>query len=209
MELFIPNKLKDKVIEWRERNYKCEFPTIEEILEYSFISNEAGIQSFRYLRKAQIEALETYWYLRLIENTPKIFDLYSKLYDNQEEVLEALGIQLSTEIWRQIAISGKGLNYIYDKIKTDNSFVKRNNLQAVQETLLLNYPSYILALAMGAGKTVLIGSIIASEFAMALEEQEGNFVKNALVFAPGKTILGALKEISDVPYEFNLTPKTL
>jgi len=55
---------------------------------------------------------------------------------------------------------------------------------------------------MGAGKTVLIGTIIATEFAMALEYPDStNFVKNALVFAPGKTILGALKELFDIPYE--------
>lgn len=203
MELFIPNKLKDKVTEWRESNYKCDYQTIEEILEYSFINNETGLKSLRYLRKAQIEALETYWYLRLVENTPQIFELYNKLYDEKKDLLSALGITLPAEVWEEIAISGKGLNYIFDKIKTDNNFVKKNNLQSVQETLSLNYPSYILALAMGAGKTVLIGSIIASEFAMALEH-EGNFVKNALVFAPGKTILGALKEISNIPYDLIL-----
>jgi hypothetical protein len=55
---------------------------------------------------------------------------------------------------------------------------------------------------MGAGKTILIGAIIATEFAMALEYPDStNFVKNTLVFAPGKTILGALKELSDIPYE--------
>ncbi|MCS7232117.1 MAG: DEAD/DEAH box helicase family protein, partial [Elusimicrobiota bacterium] len=69
------------------------------------------------------------------------------------------------------------------------------------------YPSYIFALAMGAGKTVLIGAIIATEFAMALEYPDGNFVKNALVFAPGKTILGALKELSEIPYEKILPPR--
>jgi hypothetical protein len=60
---------------------------------------------------------------------------------------------------------------------------------------------------MGAGKTILIGAIIATEFAMALEYPEGNFVRNALVFAPGKTILGALKELSDIPYEKILPPR--
>ena len=65
------------------------------------------------------------------------------------------------------------------------------------------YPSYILALAMGAGKTTLIGAIIATEFSMAIEYGD-YFVKNALVFAPGKTIVGALKEISDVPYDLIL-----
>jgi len=76
-----------------------------------------------------------------------------------------------------------------------------NRLESIRESLMLKYPSYILALAMGAGKTVLIGSIIATEFSMALEYPDAKFVKNALVFAPGKTILGALKEISDIPYE--------
>ena len=206
MELFIPNKLKDKVAEWRESNYKCDYPTIEEILDYTFIANDSGTKSLRYLRKAQIEALETYWYLRLVENTPQIFELYNRFYEDKKELLSALGITLSSEVWEEIAISGKGLNYIFDKIKSDNTFVKKNKLEAVQETLLLNYPSYILALAMGAGKTVLIGSIIASEFAMALEE-EGNFVKNALVFAPGKTILGALKEVSNIPFDLILPPR--
>jgi len=42
---------------------------------------------------------------------------------------------------------------------------------------------------------------------MALEYPDGSFVKNALVFAPGKTILGALKEISDIPYEKILPPR--
>jgi hypothetical protein len=86
--------------------------------------------------------------------------------------------------------------------------VKKYKLEAVRETLTLAYPSYILALAMGAGKTVLIGTIIATEFAMALEYPDGPFVNNALVFAPGKTILGALKELSDIPFE-KLLPQRL
>jgi hypothetical protein len=94
-----------------------------------------------------------------------------------------------------------------DKIINDHNFVRQYKLEALRETLLLKYPSYILALAMGAGKTILIGAIIATEFAMALEYPEGNFVKNALVFAPGKTILGALKELSDIPYDKILPPR--
>jgi len=206
LELFIPEKLKEKVVEWRESNYNCDYPTISEIFDYSFIENDSGLKSLRYLRKAQIEALETYWYLRIIEDTPLIFELYNKLYDTPEERLKALGIELSTEMWREIALKGKGIDYIFDKIKTDDKFVKKNKLESVRETLSLDYPSYILALAMGAGKTVLIGSIICTEFAMALEHGE-DFVKNALVFAPGKTILGALKELSSTPYEKILPPR--
>ncbi len=206
MESFLPNILKEKVNTWRKNNYPSSFSTIEEILSYNFIESSDEISTLRYLRKPQIEALETYWYLRLIEKTPKVFELYNKLFKDTVERFKALGIELSSEIWKQIALSGKSADWLLDKIKTDNQFVKKNKLEAVRETLDLQYPSYILALAMGAGKTVLIGSIIASEFAMALEH--GNdFVKNALVFAPGKTILGALKELSDVPYSKILPPR--
>jgi len=199
MELFIPNKLKEKVEEWRNNDYVCGYPAISEILNFNFIESETGEKTLRYLRKAQFEALETYWYLRLVEKTPLMFDLYKKLYDDPVKLFKALGISLSQEDLIKLMSSG-GLDAVFEKIKTDDGFVKTNKLQTVRESLTLDYPSYILALAMGSGKTVLIGAIISDEFAMALEYQN-DFVKNALVFAPGKTILGALKEISDIPFE--------
>ena len=75
------------------------------------------------LRAAQFRAVETYWYLRLVEGTPHIADLYCDLFPSITDRLVAL----------------------------------------LRETLALDYPSRILALAMGAGKTVLIGAI-ATEF---------------------------------------------
>lgn len=197
--------LKSKVKDWREDNYKSDYPVIREIFEYSFLDLEN--QKLKYLRKAQFEALETYWYLRLIEKTPRIFDLYKKYFQG-EQLLEALNINLTEEDLRKIAFSnGGGIKSILKKVETDDSFVKKYHLETLRESLFLDYPSYVLALAMGAGKTVLIGSIIATEFAMALEYPDEQFVKNALVFAPGKTILGALKEISDIPYEKILPPR--
>jgi len=191
--------LKIKVKEWRENNYKSNFPAIREIFEYNFLDTES--QNLRYLRKAQFEALETYWYLRIVENTPHIFDLYKKYFQG-ENLLDALNIRLTEGDLRKILFSnGGGIDTVFKKIKRDNGFVKKYHIEGLRESLFLDYPSYILALAMGVGKTVLIGSIIATEFAMALEYSDETFVKNALVFAPGKTILGALKEISDVPYE--------
>ncbi len=197
--------LKIKVKEWRENNYQCDYPSIREIFEYNFL--DAENQKLRYLRKAQFEALETYWYLRLVEKTPRIFDLYKKYFQG-EDLLNALNIHLTEEDLRKIAFSnGGGIETVFNKIKNDDDFVRKYHLEGLRESLFLEYPSYILALAMGAGKTVLIGSIIATEFSMALEYPDGPFVKNALVFAPGKTILGALKEISDIPYEKILPPR--
>jgi hypothetical protein len=190
--------LKSKVFEWRKNNYQSDFPIISEILEFN-LNSETGNLSF--LRKAQFEALETYWYLRLVERTPHIFDLYKNFYDDPVELFKALNISLSQEDLLKI-ISKGGIDSVFKKIKENDDFVRKYRLEALRETLALQYPSYILALAMGAGKTILIGTIIATEFAMALEYPENaNFVKNALVFAPGKTILGALKEISDIPFE--------
>ena len=46
---------------------------------------------------------------------------------------------------------------------------------------------------------MLIGAIIATEFAMALEYPDGPFVQNALVFVPGTTIIESLRELADIP----------
>jgi len=196
--------LKSKILEWRRDNYQSDFSTISEVLEYN-LNPETG--NLRFLRKAQFEALETYWYLRLVEGTPHIFNLYKKLYEDPVELFRALNITISQEDLIKILSKG-GIDSIFKKIKVDDDFVRQYRLEALRETLLLKYPSYILALAMGAGKTILIGTIIATEFAMAFDYPENsNFVKNALVFAPGKTILGALKEISDIPFEKILPPR--
>ncbi len=189
--------LKSKVAEWRKSNYNSDYPVISEIFNYNL---NPETETLSYLREAQFEALETYWYLRLIEKTPHIFGLYKKLFQ-PKELLNSLGITLTQEDLTDILLSGGGIDSIFEKIRNEDAFVRKYRLEALRETLILSYPSYILALAMGAGKTILIGTIIATEFAMALEYPEDNFLKNALVFAPGKTILGALKELSDVPYE--------
>lgn len=199
--------LKIKVEEWRKSNYQSDFPVIKEILNFAFIDLQNNDRKLRYLRQHQFEALETYWYLRLKENTPHIFNLYKK-YFKGEDLLKALNINLTTDELKKLAFeNGGGINKIIEKIRSDDQFVKNHKAESTHESLNLNYPSYILALAMGTGKTVLIGAIIATEFAMALEYPDKSFVKNALVFAPGKTILGALKEISDIPYEEILPPR--
>ncbi len=192
-------KLKLDVTNWRQQGYPSSYPAIATILQHN---------QNNFLRKAQFEALETYWYLRLVKNTPNIFELYKEYFQGRD-LLKALGISLSEEDLTDLLLAGGGIDAIFEKVKTDNTFVKKYKLEALRETLTLSYPSYILALAMGAGKTILIASIIASEFAMALEyqDEDGIFIKNALVFAPGKTILGALREISDTPYDKILPPR--
>lgn len=182
---------------WRARGYDCaEYPAMAEILNFALEDSTTG--QLRYLRHAQFRALETYWYLRLVLNTPRIPALYAELFPKGKDRREAMGLT-SREIVDLIA--DDGLEAVIERLQTDNAFVKKHSLESLRETFALDYPSYILALAMGAGKTILMGAIVATEFAMAQEYPDGPFVENALIFAPGKTILSALRELADIPFE--------
>jgi type III restriction enzyme len=202
--------IQQNVTAWREAGYPCDdYPAIAEILEYAILP-ESG--SLRFLRAAQLRALETYWYLRLVEGTPHIFDLYRKYYPRPLELLAALGMDAEEikDALINALMNGGGADAFWDRVRDDGDFVKAHKLESVHETLSLDYPSYILALAMGAGKTILIGAIVASEFAMALEYHpggEGTFIQNALVFAPGLTILESLRELAEVDYSKVLPPR--
>ncbi len=201
--MHLHRQIAARVEEWRSRGHPSEeYPAIAEIMEWA-LDAESG--NLRFLRRAQLQALETYWYLRLVEKTPHIFDLYLRAYPPEKKVktlLDTLGIP---------GPAFEAVNYdrdeLWERIRTDDGFVRDFHLETLRETLTLAYPSYILALAMGAGKTILIGAIIATEFAMALEYPEGPFVQNALVFAPGKTIIESLRELLQVPYGKLLPPR--
>ncbi|MGH2759715.1 MAG: nucleotidyltransferase domain-containing protein [Actinomycetota bacterium] len=185
---------------WRNADYPVErFAAISEILEWA---GETETGDLRFLRRPQLRALEAYWYLRLVESTPHVFELYQRHFDTTAELIAGLGVPD-----RAFKEADYDLNGLWERLRRDDEFVRSHRLESLRETLALDYPSYILALAMGAGKTVLIGAIIATEFAMAAEYHDGPFVQNALVFAPGKTILSALRELSDVPYDRILPPR--
>lgn len=200
--------LSARVAAWRESGYESDrFPAIREILGFAFEDDEA--RQLRYLGAAQFRALETYWYLRIVEGTPHIADLYVRCFDRVTERLTALG--LTAQELRGLATDA-GYDGLVERVRTDDDLAKRHRLDALRETLSLDYPSWILALAMGSGKTVLIGAIIATEFAMALEypdaaDEDHPFIENALVFAPGTTILEALQEQSRVPFDRILPPR--
>ena len=150
------------------------------------------------------KSLELYWYLRLVLKTPHIVDLYKHYYDTGDirDFCEAFGIPLTPNDLIYIT----NVDAVIDLVENNPDFVKLKRIDPVYEAVTLSYPSYIFALAMGTGKTVLIGTIIATEFAMALRYPNGNFMKNALVFAPGTTIIESLREISEVPFNQILPP---
>jgi predicted nucleotidyltransferase len=195
--------LAPRVSQWREGGYTHDvYPAIGEILEWARGDEASG--NVRFLRPPQLLALETYWYLRLVEGTPHVLDLYRRCFRTSSEFLAALGLDHSD--LKTMALD-LGVDGLLDAIRTDDGLVKKYKLDAVRETLILDYPSYILALAMGAGKTLLIGAIVATEFAMAAEYPGERFVHNALVFAPGKTPIESLRELVSAPYQSILPPR--
>jgi hypothetical protein len=67
-----------------------------------------------------------------LEKTPHIFELYKRLYDNPVKLLKAPRISLSQEDLVKTMGAG-GLDGIFEKIKTDDEFVRRNKLKSVRE----------------------------------------------------------------------------
>jgi len=199
MSASLYQRLAERVGTWRDDRYRVErYPTIGEILDWAKAPEGSGFR----LRPPQIRALETYWYLRLVEGTPHIFELYRRLFPKTADLLSASGVSKDAFEKRDF-----DLDALWEAITNDDDFAHEYRLESLRETLTLDYASYILALAMGAGKTALIGAIIATEFAMALEYPDGPFVQNGLVFAPGTTIIESLRELAQIPYDRILPPR--
>lgn len=77
-----------RVDAWRAGGYPCDnYPAIAEILDWA-LEPETG--NLRFLRRPQLRALETFWYLRLVEGTPHVFDLYKRLYPQEENLANLL-----------------------------------------------------------------------------------------------------------------------
>lgn len=84
---FLYQTLSERVDAWRQENYPCDdYPAIREILEYATEDTQTG--QLRFLRRAQLRALETYWYLRLVLGTPKTPELYEILFEDLPDRLE-------------------------------------------------------------------------------------------------------------------------
>ena len=198
-------KLREDTLNWRKKGYACpDYPIISEVLRYQFEGAGEEHIHLKYLREPQFHSLELYWYLRLVLKTPHIIDLYKHYYLDKRDFFEAFGIPIDPNQLQWIP----NIDTVLDKIRNDAEYVRENKLDPVHEALTLPYPSYIFALAMGTGKTVLIGTIIATEFTMALRYPKNEFMENALVFAPGTTIIESLREISEIPFD-KILPQSL
>src|SRR3990172_8850862 len=75
--------LSARVDQWRREGGPCaESAAISEILDWA---SDPDSGAPRHLRLPQLRALETYWYLRLVERTPHVFELYERLFPSPLE----------------------------------------------------------------------------------------------------------------------------
>jgi type III restriction enzyme len=118
--------LARRVDDWRATNCPCQdHPAIREILEFAVEDDNSG--QLRYLRKAQLRALETYWYLRLVLGTPEIPKLYETLFPSHRERREAMGLT-SHDLLELIA--DEGLDAFLAHLKMDDALVRRHKLES-------------------------------------------------------------------------------
>ncbi len=170
-------KIKDKVIAWRDNDYEGVYKETKNILRH--------IKSINFLYSPQLEALETYIYLKEILGNKPTSEIISNLFDTTKELIDLLPI--SNEEKYQLA---------FDEAR-DTKIQKLIEKEYGQ----FDYPNQVYALTMGSGKTILMGTMILYEFVLStINPDDIRFAKNILVFAPDTTIIESLKEIKDFDY---------
>lgn len=174
--LFLQN-IQKQVVKWREDGYKSVHKETENIL--------AHIKRVSYLHGPQIEALETYIFLKeVIGNKPSV-EVFRQSFENERELIRALGIS-----------DKEAFELAYDKNKDEK-------IQAILDEKFgtSDYANQVYALTMGSGKTILMAVMMLYDFVLSFyHKDDERFAKNALVFAPDTTIIESLKEIKTFDY---------
>lgn len=127
--------IQDRVSAWRKDRYSCaEYPTIAEIREYARLPES---DSLRFLRRSQLRAFEAYWYLRLIERTPHVVDLYTRYFPKATDRLAALGVLTTHGRVTEILLNGGGMDEFLRRVGNEDDLVTGLKLESLRETLTL------------------------------------------------------------------------
>ena len=150
-----------------------------------------------WLRVPQFEALEMYVFLK-------------EFCENQQ-----LALVFENWAYRKEGFEGranvKAQQTLLDEIDENTKEETRQLYESVIDILKKfrqDYPNYIFALTMGLGKTVLMATSIFYEFLLANKwPKDEKYCHNALVFAPDKTVLHSLREISTMDKSLVVPPE--
>lgn len=175
--------------------------SIQGILKYIKDTNQ--------LRDAQIEAVETYLFLKIACKNQPLWQLFSQGYFLNDIDLESLNIN---NIARNYLKDHSNALALYQ-------FAESNKIAGLQEAILSNpnsinydniikamfynvsYADYLMSLPMGAGKTYLMAAFIYLDLYFAQNEPDNKlFAHNFLVLAPSglkSSIIPSLKSIEN------------
>lgn len=140
-----------------------------------------------FLRRPQYEALEMYIFLKEFLDNEQMYQIFEDWHNEKNKFeLRKNKVEYIEEYGDNIQIS-LGTILAEQEYKSLFNILKKNAGQ---------YANYIFALTMGTGKTILMATCIFYEFILANKFPKDNkYCHNALVFAPDKTVLEALREI--------------
>lgn len=148
-----------------------------------------------FLRKPQFEALEIYIFLKEYLDNARIEQIFKDWYDKTNRFAGAADV-----------------GFLGERSQSDLlTNVTKEQYEATYKIMDASrraYPSYIFALTMGTGKTILMATCIFYEFLLANKfSKDMRFCHNALVFAPDKTVLQSLREIETLDLNLVVPPE--
>ena len=166
------------------------------------------------LREAQVEAIETYLFLKIKGNNKPLWQLFSegfftepcdfaKLNINQtaRDYLQSHTNALALYQFTGQKVNGKTLLPELQKSIVDNP--EALDYDSIIKDLFyrVNYPDYLMSLPMGAGKTYLMAAFIYLDLYFAQNEPDNTaFAHNFLVLIPNglkSSIVPSLKSIAN------------
>lgn len=159
--------------------------------------NDPDLRTDAYLRRPQFEALEIYVFLKEFSSNAHVHELFEQWAKN-----EGLFADFQTTGADR---TGQSTLLPFLELEGDDQY---KAIFARLSQRARSYPNYIFALTMGLGKTILMATCIFYEFLLANKfSKDTRFCKNALVFAPDKTVLQSLKEIQTFNLDLVVPPE--
>ncbi|HEX8846603.1 MAG TPA: TnsA endonuclease N-terminal domain-containing protein [Pyrinomonadaceae bacterium] len=146
-----------------------------------------------FLRAPQYEALEMYVFLKEFLDNARVHEIFEGWYYKTGRFAGRKDVGLAGE---QMGIFGQfdegQYTAVFNRMRLSNAL----------------YSNYIFALTMGTGKTILMATCIFYEFILSNKfPKDPRFCHNALVFAPDRTVLQALKEIQTFDMRLVVPPE--
>lgn len=159
--------------------------------------NDPDLRTEAFLRRPQFEALEIYVFLKEFGSNAHVHELFEQWAKN-----EGLFADFQTTGADRV---GQATLLPFLELEGDDQY---KAIFARLSERARSYPNYIFALTMGLGKTILMATCIFYEFLLANKfRKDTRFCKNALVFAPDKTVLQSLKEIQTFDLDLVVPPE--